>query len=390
MKPSAAEKTDEAPARKAAKLPSREASVGDLPGSPLHVLYDHQVFSLQNAGGQSRYFYELAKFLATVPEAQTEVWMGINGTVHPFGAINPAKTRVFGFPEWLQPGMARYAANELWSNVKATFCGKLDVYHSTNLMRMPMVKARRVVATHHDCTHERFPQYFPDVKKIYWARKRLFPSVDAIICVSESARRDLLEFYNVDPGKTRVIHHGLSPLPRSAGAAGQLKRHLRREYLLYVGMRIGFKNFEGLLRAFHQSRLFEAFDLLVLGGAPLGEDEKAVLARLGLQGCVVWLPKVSDDILAEAYAGATLFVYPSFNEGFGFPPLEALSLGCPVLASRIASTLEVCQDAPFYFDVFDPDAFARELLRAVSDESARQQSRRRGREVVTRYNWQTC
>lgn len=356
----------------------------------MRVLYDHQAFSLQDAGGHSRYFYELSRFLATVPEVQTEIWLGMNGTVHPFHALAPSRTRVKGLPEWLGPGMPRYVVNELWSNVHALFGGSLDVYHSTNLMRMPMVRAQRVIATHHDCTYELFPEYFTDAKKIYWARKRLVSSVDAIICVSESCRQDLMRFYNVDPAKTCVIHHGLTRLPRSPEAAAQLKSRLRREYILFVGMRPGFKNFQGLLQAFHDSGLSDSLDLLVLGGAALTADEKAAITRLGLDGCVIRLPKVSDEVLAEAYAGARVFVYPSFSEGFGFPPLEAMSLDCPVLTCRTSAMPEVCQDAPFYFDPRDPGAFARELLRAASDEEARRESIARGREVIARYSWDKC
>jgi len=356
----------------------------------MRILYDHQVFSLQNVGGASRYYYELMKFLSTVPDTQTELWLGISGTMYPFRTLNPSKAQISAFPEWLSPGMARYLANELWSNLTAAFQGRMDIYHPTTYMRMPMVRAKRVVATHHDCTHERFPQYFSDVKKILWARKRLFPQVDAIICVSESCRRDLLQFYNVDPAKTHVIHHGLSRLPRSLEAAAELKRQVRREYLLYVGVRPGYKNFHGLVHAFHQTKLYESLDLLLLGGMPLSPRESAFLAKLGLSDSVVCLPKVSDKLLAEAYAGARLFVYPSFNEGFGFPPLEAMSLDCPVLASRISSIPEVCGDAPFYFDPHDQDSFNRELLRAVSDEAARQACIERGKQLIGQYCWSKC
>lgn len=356
----------------------------------MKVLYDHQVFSLQNAGGASRYFYELAKFLTTVPEAQTEVWLGMTGTVYPFAALDSPKSRVHVLPEWLGPGLLRYFANELWTNTKAMFHGKVDIYHLTTYLRTPMIRARRVVATHQDCTHERFPQLFPDAGRIFWARRRMLPRVDAIICDSESARQDLLRFYNIDPAKTRVIHHGLTRLPRSAEAAGQLRKLLRRDYLLYVGIREKFKNFHGLLQALHDSKLYDSLDLLVLGGSPLKEEEKLTISRLGLEGCVIALPRVSDATLAEAYAGAKLFVYPSFNEGFGFPPLEAMSMDCPVLASRVSSIPEVCGDAPFYFDPTDQDAFSRELVRAVSDGDARQQSIVRGRQVAAQYTWQKC
>jgi glycosyltransferase involved in cell wall biosynthesis len=356
----------------------------------VRIFYDHQVFSLQNAGGASRYFYELMKYLATVPDIETELLLGITGTVYPFRELDPAKTRASGLPEWLPPGMPRYLANEVLSNLAAPFLGKMDIYHSTNYLRMPLVRARRVVATHHDCTHERFPELFPDVKKIFWARKRLFPQVDKIICVSESCRQDLLHFYNVDPAKTCVVHHGLTRLPRSPQAAAQLRAQMRRDYLLYVGMRAAFKNFDGLLQAFHDSRLGESFDLLVVGGKPLNSAEKKRIAALGMTDCVISLPVVSDELVAEAYAGARLLVYPSLNEGFGFPPLEAMSLDCPVLASRIPAVIEVCHNVPFYFDPTDQSSFQRELLRAISDQKARAAAIEAGREVAAQYRWEKC
>jgi glycosyltransferase involved in cell wall biosynthesis len=356
----------------------------------MRVLYDHQVFSLQNAGGASRYFFELAKYLAVQPESQAEVWLGMNGTVYPFRDLDRHKVRVSGLPEWLPPGRPRYFINEAWSRAKALMNSKVDVYHPTTYLRTPTIRTRRAVATHHDCTHERFPEYFAGAKSIFWARRQMLPSVDAIICVSEACRQDLLRFYNVDPAKTRVIHHGVTLLPRSPQAAVLLKGHMRREYLLYVGMRAKFKNFHGLLQAFHDSRLHESYDLLVLGASPLSEQEKTLIASLSLGDCVICLPKVSDAMLAEAYAGARLFIYPSFNEGFGFPPLEAMSLDCPVLASQIPATVEVCGDAPLYFDPADQAAFSRELLRAAGDEGARRQAIERGREVASRYSWAKC
>jgi glycosyltransferase involved in cell wall biosynthesis len=356
----------------------------------MRVLYDHQVFSLQNAGGASRYFYELMRFLATVPDVQTELLLGINGTVYPFLELDLSKVRVTGFRQWLPPGMLRYLVNESWSNLVAPLRGKVDIYHLTTYMRMPAVRARSVIATHHDCTHERFPELFSDVKKILWARRRLFPQVDKIICVSEASRQDLLQFYNVDPAKTCVIHHGLSGLPRNAEAAARLKKLTRRAYILYVGMRAAFKNFHGLLQAFHDTKLHDSYDLLAMGGSSLTEKEKRLISKLGLSESMIALPRVSDELLAEAYANAELFVYPSLNEGFGFPPLEAMSLACPVLASQLPVIREICHDAPIYFDSNDQASFNRELLRALSDKEARRNAIERGKKVVTQYKWNKC
>lgn len=356
----------------------------------MRVLYDHQGFSLQDAGGVSRYFYELARYMNRTPDVQTEVLMGITGNVYPFRRLDARRTRVTELPNWLRPGSLRYAVNEAWSNVKAASLGKFDIYHPTMYLKMPLVRAHRVVATHNECTHERFPELFPDRWKVIRARKWLFPRVDAIICCSQTTRDDLLHFYNVDAAKTRVIYDAFSPLPRSAGAAAAIRQKMRRDYVLYVGMRAAFKNFRGLLRALHDAKLADSVDLLVLGGGQLTTDEKRLIQSLGLGNSVVSMTKVSDELLAEAYAGARLFVYPSLSEGFGIPPLEAMSLGCPVLASRGGSIPEICGDAPFYFDAGDQGAFTRELLRALQDEPARQQAVESGKLVANRYSWDKC
>jgi glycosyltransferase involved in cell wall biosynthesis len=240
----------------------------------LRIFYDHQLFLLQNAGGASRYFYEIMRFMTTVPDVQTELLMGMSGAIYPFRSLPRSKARVTQLRELLPPGTLRYIANEILGNFAAVPRGKVDIHHLTLFMRMPMVRARRLVATHHDCTHERFPHLFHDVKRVLWARKKLFPEMDAIICVSESTRRDLVDFYGVDPARTRVIYHGVSPLARCLADAETLHQRLRRPYLLYIGMRASFKNFDGLLRAFYETGLKNSMDLLVLGGGPLTANER--------------------------------------------------------------------------------------------------------------------
>jgi hypothetical protein len=167
----------------------------------VRILYDHQVFSLQNAGGASRYFYELMKFLTTVPDAQTDLLLGISGTVYPFaraGFVKPARVTVFR--EWLPPGTLRYIVNEAWSNSIAPFrggsgCLPLDPVHAECLQ----CERGSVVATHHDCTHERFPQMlFPDAGKIICGKEATF----------SQGRRDYLRLRVHPPGLAAFLQPG--------------------------------------------------------------------------------------------------------------------------------------------------------------------------------------
>src|SRR5450759_2620633 len=356
----------------------------------MRILYDHQVFSLQNAGGASRYYYELMRSLSVASEVHMELWLGINDTVYPFRQLSRAQAHIVSWGGFLKRGSSRYIANEVLSNTLAPFAGRLDIYHPTLYRRMPLVRARRIVATHHDCAHERFPSLFPNVKQIIRAKRRLYAQADAIICVSESRRKDLLEFYDVDRAKTRVIHHGLHRLPGSVTAAVNLRAQVPAEYLLFVGSRAAYKNFNNLLRAFRATGLYKSMLLLAVGGGELTAEERALAEELEVARSLVVFPQLADALLAEAYAAATLLVYPSGCEGFGFPPLEAMAAGCPALVSNTSCLPEICRDAPFYFNPQDQGSLERALLEATNDEKARRQARERGTQVAAQYSWQKC
>ena len=355
----------------------------------MRIYYDHQLTSLQDAGGASRYHYELLRCLDAVPDVQTTTFLGFNSTVYPYLQLASSKTKVVGFRGPLRKGFKRYAVNEALANASAPFYGEFDIYHPSHHRILPFVSRRRLVVTHHDCIYERFP-VFRFVKEVLRAKKKLFAAADLIICISESSRADLFHYYDVDPAKTRVVHEGFTRLPRSPEAAEELGRLVRRDYILYVSGRSLYKNFHGMLQAFCDARLHETIDLLVLGGGPFTADELELITKLGIGESIVAIPLADDGLLAEAYAGARLLAYPSLFEGFGLPPLEAMHLGCPVLVCNTSSLPEICGNAPFYYEKDEPESLRDTLLRAVSDDSARTTAIQRGCEVSSCYSWQKC
>jgi glycosyltransferase involved in cell wall biosynthesis len=157
-----------------------------------------------------------------------------------------------------------------------------------------------------------------------------------------------------------------------------------------VGARRGYKNFDALLAAYHDTALFKALDLLIIGGAPLTAAESELIKKLGLAGCVIHVQLASDELLAEAYSKARFLVYPSLYEGFGLPPIEAMAAGCPVVACRTSAMPEVCLDAPFYFEPKDPSSLGRAIVNANEDEDARRCAIQRGRDVAVTYSWAEC
>jgi glycosyltransferase involved in cell wall biosynthesis len=361
----------------------------------MRILYDHQVFSLQDTGGISRYHYELVKGLQVFEDLRIELLIGGNASVLPFTRLRNARTRVTGWKTRTQPGYTRYAINEAMLSLLAPQRGRLDVYHPTLNRVMPAVRGRRIVVTQHDCTHERFPHLFRNTDAFIRVKRKIFSLADAIICVSESSREDLLHFYDVDEARTHVVHHGFSPLEEDPAIepveplepTDPRSTPPHDPYLLYVGSRTDYKNFMLLLEAFAQAGLAKDYRLVAVGGGPSSAGEETRISQLQVAGRVCLMPRATDQALARLYRNASLFVYPTLYEGFGFPPLEAMSLGCPVLANRTSSIPEICGKAAFYFQSQDPAELAGSLISTLQDADGLREKRRLGYEQTKLYDW---
>ncbi len=243
------------------------------------------------------------------------------------------------------------------------------------------------MATHHDATQERFPELFRNAAAIRGRKGRLYRRADLVICVSESARQDLMEIYGVAEARTRLVHHGVTAVAETAGA---FRDGDARPYVLYVGSRSAYKNFFALIRAFAVTDSALSMRMVVAGGGAWSEAERTEIAERRLEDRVVLLPCVDEARLGALYRGATLFVYPSLYEGFGLPPLEAMSAGCPVLVSRTSSLPEICGDAAYYFDPATPGTLEHELQRLLADSALRCAKIAAGRARVGRYTWESA
>lgn len=355
----------------------------------MKIFYDHQVFSLQDAGGASRYFYELMYHLSTLPDVSLTAYMGWNRSILPLQSLRERNIDILSWRSSLRPGLGRYALNEAVTSSATLMRVTCDIYHPTLYRRIAGIRARHIVATHHDCVHERFPGLFPDGQRVISAKRRLYKRADAIICVSQSSRDDLLQFYGVEREKAHVVYHGMKSFAGLNDVPDLVMRPTQRPYLLYVGARYSYKNFSGLITAYANGGFAREYDLVAVGGGNFTDEEKLQFRKLGVASSVRHLDLASESILASTYRNARLFVYPSLYEGFGFPPLEAMSLGCPVLAADNSSIPEVCGNAALYCSAADPANLERGLRDALHDpeQSARVM---RGYERVLRYNWMKC
>jgi len=353
----------------------------------VRIAVDHQVTSLQDAGGMSRYHYELARQLRGREGVAMDLLLGGQSSVLPFAELEGGGVCVESWRSRLGPGYPRYAMNAMWTAAMAPLRGRYDVYHASYQRWEPAIRHRALVATHHDATQERFPELFRNAAAIRGRKGRLYRRADLVICVSESAQQDLMEIHGVEKARIRLVHHGVTPVAETAGAFhdGDIG-----PYVLYVGSRSAYKNFPALIQAFAATDSARSMRLVVAGGGAWSDTERAAIAEHGLEDRVVLLPRVDEARLGGLYRGAALFVYPSLYEGFGLPPLEAMSVGCPVLVSRTSSLPEICGDAAYYFDPATKGALEQELQRLLADTALRVSKADAGRARVGRYTWESA
>ena len=195
----------------------------------------------------------------------------------------------------------------------------------------------------------------------------------------------MIDRFGINPEKISVTHLASNLKPSSVVA----KLPFGRPYLLYVGGRVGYKNFHMLLESYAASlKVRSEFDLVCFGSV-WTKVEFEHIAQLGLTECVRWVGG-EDSKLVSFYQGARLLVYPSIYEGFGLPPLEAMQLGCPVLCTANSSIPEVVGDAGIYFEARDIDSLRYALEDLVFDDGRLVQLRQAGRERADSFSWSRC
>jgi len=196
-------------------------------------------------------------------------------------------------------------------------------------------------------------------------KRRCVEEADLVICISETTRSDLLAVYGIPEMRTRVIPLGCNErFEVLQDATVSDERPTDGPYLLYVGERYHYKGFETLMRAYAVwDRHHEAG--LVVVGPTWSRQESEELKRLKIGERVVHMGYVDDRTLCVLYNRALALVYPSLYEGFGLPLLEAMACGCPIVASRIPSTIEVAGDYPSYFEPGDEESLLAALDKSL-------------------------
>jgi glycosyltransferase involved in cell wall biosynthesis len=353
----------------------------------MKIAFDYQTFTHQPYGGVSRYFVRLAQGLV-----QEEQDIQIFAPLHRNQYLNelpenivhgkklskyPPKSKPL-FLEWNR--YASHAAVCKWNP---------EVIHETYYAKKPVgsKKAIRVI-TVYDMIHELFPNNFSFLDKTTKLKKTALARADKIICISHSTRNDLMERFNLPEERVSVVHLGFEKFHSTKN-----KHTLQPEkpYLLYVGNRSGYKNFNRFIEVFSSSEpLKNDFRVIAFGGGAFSKKELDLFQCLGLKPDQIQQMSGSDDILGQLYENARAFIYPSLYEGFGLPPLESMAHGCPVISSNSSSMPEVIGDAGVYFSPSDFNEMKHALENTIYSDTIIKGLIQKGFERLHRFSWKKC
>jgi len=367
----------------------------------MRVLFDHQVFDLQTHGGISN---GLVQQISHFP-ASIQYQLGIKrtnnvhllesglGHVKPFLCTPetfltkrsfPWKPTLYGFLSQRILQLRPWDLNSAYS-IQLLKEGHYDVFHPTYFLWyfLDYLKGKPFVLTIHDLTPEHY--FHNPADEQVQARKLLIEHAAHIITVSEYTRQDVMDYYHVPASRISVVYWGgPAPVARSGNKMYDF------DYLLYVGARTAsYKNFLPMLRQLQPFFQNHPDIKLVCTGKAFTEEETAEMARLGITQQVV-RQFCSQEELMNLYTHALCFIYPSMNEGFGIPILEAYAAGCPVFLNRQSCFPEIAADAAVYFHLDDKGGDLLDQLEAFFRETPEQRRQLidRQTERLSYFSWE--
>ncbi len=345
----------------------------------MRVLYDSHIFSEQTFGGISRYYVELINHLP--PDVNPELSLIASENDYlPLLKNAPRTIPLRHFPEHRK---LYYFING-FSDRRALSKGAYDVFHPTGFCPYFIDKVKSpVVMTVHDMIYHYGLNPGKHTPEIIENMRKTTMAADRVIAISEATKRSILEFYDIDESKIDVIYHGFTPLK---GDPTPLP-FLPERYILFIGHRGGYKNFETLLQAFSLIAQKDKDLQLICTGRDFSKSERAHIAELDLSSrCHSHFIPTRD--LGALYANAECFVLPSKMEGFGMPILEAFAANCPVIVSDASCLPEIAGKGGIYFNPEDPDELSEKIQLTLNDSNFRKMKIAAGREELKRFSWE--
>lgn len=277
---------------------------------------------------------------------------------------------------------------------------KIDFWFSPNWNFLSLKSSTKHILTIHDLSFEIYPEFYTK-KQLFWHKvigsKKLCTEAEIITVPSENTKRDLINIYNIRKEKIKVIYPGISDRffanddqLKTQKTLVQKKYNLPENYFLFLGSIEPRKNIIGVIEAYEKlpSHLTEKFSLIIVGAS--GWNNSAIYRRAytsKFKDKIKFFGYVPESEKPAIFSLAHIFIFPSFYEGFGFPVIEAMAIGTPVITSNRSSLSEISEDGAY---LINPNSIS-ELTTAIKnlsiDKTLYDSYKKRGKEIASKYTW---
>ncbi|MDD5732027.1 MAG: glycosyltransferase family 1 protein [Patescibacteria group bacterium] len=310
--------------------------------------------------------------------------------------INKKNVRIITLPKIIQRGF-----NFLWKNIffpPVNFLiGKTDIFFFTNFVDIPVTAEKKVLLIP-DVAFKKFPQFI-EKKNLVFLNKNVSKAIarsDKIITISENAKKEICKYYKIPSEKVEVVYLGCPKNVEKVKDKNLIevikkKYGIEGKYILFVGTLEPRKNLSGLIEAYNSldDKLKQEYQL-VLGGAKGWHYDKIfdIVKKYQLENRVVFTGYIDENDRSAVYSGSSLFVYPSFYEGFGIPVLEAFTCGIPVVCADTSSLPEAAGDAAEYCQPDVTDSIKEAIKKVLGDKKIQNEMIAKGYKRKTLFSWE--
>jgi len=350
----------------------------------MKIGFDLRSVDLNSGGGISNYGRNLLENLLKIDD-QNEYILFNNRFTSQVESFKDLKIRSYKYPN-----KAFNFSQKFLSYPKIDHLLKgVDLFFSPNILFTAVSNKCKHVVCAHDISFKLFPEFLSSKRKAwhYFVNpQQMYAQADKIIAVSKNTKNDLVNNMNISPDKIKVIYSGINIHNPQQNEIQEIKNkyNLPEKFILTLSVLEPRKNILSLITAFqelkNQNKLSDY--KLVIAGRRGWKDGK-IISKINNNPDILFLENISDKEKFSLYKLTALFVFPSFYEGFGFPPLEALSQGAPVVASLNSSISEICGDQALLIDPYN----IQELKQAILDSLNRENSVENN-DLINKYNWE--
>jgi len=358
----------------------------------MKILLDPQIFNIQKFGGISRLYSEILRNLKSRQDVNIICPIYYSENFHILN-YNLSKNRIL---KNINLKLIKSIKKKLYkknftSTIDILKSGDLDVfvpsYYETYFLEY--LDNTPYVLTIYDMIHELYPNYLDETEKLVINNKKiLMERANLIIAISHNTKSDILKFNpSIPEEKIKIVYLSQS-ISKDFLETSKIQDVIgeKYSYILFVGNRGLYKNFEWFIRSASDWLIDNNINLLCLGGGAFNLSEEQLIEELKLKGRVIQYT-FQDNELYGFYNHALAFIFPSQYEGFGIPVLESMASGCPVILPKVSSFPEVAEDAGIYIDLADPSSLIKALDKVFYDKDFRQTIVEKGYIQADKFSW---